>query len=48
MDMVSAMKELQMMQLLRLGLADQPHIESVLRATNWNLEEAASRLLDTV
>ena len=48
MDLVSALKELQTAQLLRLGIAERPQIEKALRATDWNLEAAASRLLDTV
>lgn len=48
MDLVSALKELQTSQLLRLGIAEKNQIEKALRATNWDLEAAASRLLDTV
>ena len=47
MDTVSALKELQTNQLLKLGIADRKHIESALKSTNWNLEAAASKLLDS-
>lgn len=46
MDSVAALKELQMSQLLRLGIAEKTDIENALKATNWDLESAASRLLD--
>jgi hypothetical protein len=46
MDSVSALKDLQTSQLMRLGIANKTEIETALRATNWDLESAASRLLD--
>ena len=38
--------KLQTAQLMRLGIASKTEIESALRATGWDLESAASRLLD--
>jgi len=46
-DSVSALKDLQVSQLLRLGIGSRSEIETALRNSNWNLESAASRLLDT-
>lgn len=46
MDLVSALKQLQTSQLLRLGIAGKNEVEFALKATNWDLESAASRLLD--
>lgn len=48
MDLVGALKELQTSQLLRLGIAERNQVEVALKATNWDLEAAASRLLDGV
>lgn len=48
MDVVSALKDLQMSQLMRLGIGDKTQVEAALRETNWDLETAASRLLDKV
>ena len=46
MDLVSSLKDLQINQLLRLGIGDRLQVESSLRANDWNMEAAASALLD--
>ena len=45
-DLVSALKDLQVTQLSKLGIASKHEVESALRSCNWDLEMAASRLLD--
>ena len=45
-DLVSALKDLQVTQLSKLGIGSKHEIESALRSCNWDLEMAASRLLD--
>lgn len=42
----AAVKELQLMQLCRLGIAPESQCEKALRSVNWNLELAASSLVD--
>uniref|UniRef100_T1K7B8 non-specific protein-tyrosine kinase n=1 Tax=Tetranychus urticae TaxID=32264 RepID=T1K7B8_TETUR len=46
MDSVSAMKELQLNQLMKLGVADIEKCTNALREAEWNLADAASKLLD--
>lgn len=45
-NMEAAVKDLQLMQLCRLGIASDYQCEKALRAMNWNLELAASSLVD--
>lgn len=42
----AAVKELQLMQLCRLGIAPRHQCEKALESVNWNLELAASSLVD--
>ncbi|KAG8200240.1 hypothetical protein JTE90_025016 [Oedothorax gibbosus] len=44
----SIVKDLQLMQLCRLGIASKPQCEAALTAAGWNVEVAASSLLDSV
>jgi hypothetical protein len=46
-DSVSAMKDLQVTQLQKLNIGSKSEIESALRSCNWDLETAASKLLDS-
>ncbi|RWS11635.1 uncharacterized protein B4U79_08721, partial [Dinothrombium tinctorium] len=46
MDIVAALKEVEINQLLKLGIADREKCEMVLKATNWDLNSAAARLVD--
>ncbi len=46
-DSSAAVKNLKIDKLYRIGVADKPCCERMLASTNWNLELAASRLLDT-
>lgn len=41
-------RDLQLMQLCRLGIASKPQCEAALKAAGWNVELAASSLLDSV
>lgn len=45
-NMEAAVKDLQLMQLCRLGIASDYQCEKALRSVNWNLELAASSLVD--
>lgn len=45
-DIVSALKDLQVTQLLKLNIGSKSEVESALRSCNWDLESAASKLLD--
>lgn len=46
MDAVAALKELQISQLMKLGIASKYQCEQALNSSNYDLEMAASRLLD--
>ncbi|KAI1299968.1 Activated CDC42 kinase 1 [Halotydeus destructor] len=46
MDKFAALKDLQTARLLRLNIADRPEVERALRDTHWDMEAAASRLLE--
>ena len=46
MDAVAALKELQLTQLIKLGISTKYECEQALIASNYDLEVAASRLLD--
>lgn len=41
-------RDLQLVQLCRLGIASKPQCEAALKAAGWNVELAASSLLDSV
>ncbi|CAG9859957.1 unnamed protein product [Phyllotreta striolata] len=45
-DVANSVKTLKINKLLRLGLADQARCEAALHQTNWNVELAASAILD--
>ncbi|XP_035213671.1 activated CDC42 kinase 1-like [Stegodyphus dumicola] len=45
-NMPEAVKDLQLSQLCRLGIASRAQCEQALRSVNWNLELAASSLVD--
>ena len=47
-NMEAAVRELQLMQLCRLGIAPKHQCEKALESVNWNLELAASSLVDAM
>ncbi|XP_077300329.1 activated Cdc42 kinase [Arctopsyche grandis] len=46
-NIVSALKQVKLDQLMRLGVASKEQCESALQATDWNVEVAASSILDS-
>lgn len=46
-DVTAAIKHIKIEKLVKLGLAGRPQCESALQRTNWNVELAASAILDT-
>ncbi|CAH1980281.1 unnamed protein product [Acanthoscelides obtectus] len=46
-DVALAVKNLKIERLVKLGVADRPRCEAALQRTNWNVELAASAILDT-
>ena len=47
-DVGVAVKNLKIDKLYRIGVATKPKCEKVLQAVSWDLEQAASKLLDTL
>ena len=47
-DTSIAVKNLKIDKLYRIGVATKPKCEKVLQAVNWDLEQAASKLLDSL
>lgn len=47
-DTSIAVKNLKIDKLYRIGVATKPKCEKVLQAVSWDLEQAASRLLDSL
>merc|ERR1712142_1305532 len=47
-DTSVAVKNLKIDKLYRIGVATKPKCEKVLQAVNWDLEQAASKLLDSL
>ena len=47
-DTSVAVKNLKIDKLYRIGVATKPKCEKVLQAVSWDLEQAASKLLDTL
>ncbi|QQP34908.1 Activated CDC42 kinase 1like, partial [Caligus rogercresseyi] len=45
-DVSIAVKNLKIDKLYRIGIADKPRCEKVLKSVNWNLEQAAADLIE--